>query len=122
MKILGTTDERTDCECCGRTNLKGTVAIQFDDHIAYYGSTCASKAIGWDTESTKTAIRDADAAKAKEAARVRNIALNARAKAQDAFDAATFPGISDRVEAIAKAGGYASYMKAFRESKFFKSI
>src|SRR6185369_5700834 len=30
-KFLGTTDEVTTCECCGRSNLKGTVALELED-------------------------------------------------------------------------------------------
>ncbi len=45
MKVLGISDERTTCECCGRTNLKSTVVIEnIETHqIVYWGSTCATK-------------------------------------------------------------------------------
>lgn len=52
FKILGITDERTECECCGKTNLKCTVALEFTDaegnatgDVTYYGRDCAAKAI-----------------------------------------------------------------------------
>lgn len=44
-KILGITDERTTCECCGKQGLKRTVAIDFASEIRYYGTTCAAKAL-----------------------------------------------------------------------------
>lgn len=52
MRVLGITDERTDCDCCGRRGLKCTVAIEQTDaegngtgDIVYYGRDCAAKAI-----------------------------------------------------------------------------
>lgn len=42
-KILGYTDEITTCDCCGKVDLKGTYAIDFEGDIAYYGSVCAFK-------------------------------------------------------------------------------
>lgn len=51
FKILGLTDERTTCECCGKVNLKCTVALEHVDaeghgtgNITYYGRDCASRA------------------------------------------------------------------------------
>lgn len=45
--VLGHTDERNECECCGRTHLKRTVVIRTvtatDDTIGYYGTDCAAK-------------------------------------------------------------------------------
>ena len=31
LKVLGTTDEVTACECCGRSDLKGTVVLSDPD-------------------------------------------------------------------------------------------
>lgn len=45
-KFLGTSDEVTTCECCGRKNLKSTVAISVDGGDAmYFGVTCAAHAL-----------------------------------------------------------------------------
>jgi len=50
FKVLGTTDEVTECEYCGRVDLKGTVVLALLDvdgnreGTAYYGTTCAAKA------------------------------------------------------------------------------
>lgn len=46
---LGVTDERTDCDCCGRQNLKATVAMldRESDEIVYFGRFCAARAEGW---------------------------------------------------------------------------
>lgn len=43
MRRVGTTDERTVCELCGKTGLKKTVAFKRldDGEYVYYGSDCA---------------------------------------------------------------------------------
>lgn len=44
-KVLGTTEDRTECDNCGKTNLKQTVALELENNqIVYFGTTCASKA------------------------------------------------------------------------------
>lgn len=45
-RVLGTTDENTTCDICGRTELRGTVALQSDDETVYAGSDCASRLTG----------------------------------------------------------------------------
>lgn len=62
IRILGTTDERTECECCGKTNLKCTVAIEALDadgngtgSISYFGRDCASRAIYGNNKSGNVA-------------------------------------------------------------------
>jgi hypothetical protein len=41
MKVLGFTEENTACDLCGKTELKGTYAIEDDNGTIYYlGSTC----------------------------------------------------------------------------------
>jgi hypothetical protein len=45
IKILGICDDRTDCECCGKSNLKRTVALDFDGGVRYYGTDCAAMAV-----------------------------------------------------------------------------
>lgn len=50
LKIDGITDDRTNCECCGRTNLKRTVRLLVLDTdgatigTTYYGTECAARA------------------------------------------------------------------------------
>lgn len=50
-KVKGITDERTDCDCCGKTNLKCTVALISLDadgnesgDVVYFGRQCAAMA------------------------------------------------------------------------------
>jgi hypothetical protein len=45
-KIIGFTDQITECECCGKTNLKGTYCLEIDGIELYYGSSCAFKTHG----------------------------------------------------------------------------
>ena len=52
LKVLGITDERCECECCGRKNLKCTVALDRCDaegnetgDVTYFGRDCAAKAL-----------------------------------------------------------------------------
>ena len=43
MRLLGFTEEITQCGCCGKSELKGTYAFDTSSGIQYYGSTCAKK-------------------------------------------------------------------------------
>lgn len=44
MKALYLDDSVTTCDCCGRANLKATVAMQLDcGGIVHYGRTCAAQ-------------------------------------------------------------------------------
>lgn len=52
FRVLGVTDDRTACECCGKSNLKVTVALDVMDdegngsgEVVYYGRDCASKVL-----------------------------------------------------------------------------
>lgn len=58
---LGTTDEVTTCDCCGKKDLKGTVALSINDSDpVYFGCTCAARALGRTTKEVKTESRKAD--------------------------------------------------------------
>ena len=45
-RIIGFTDSVTECECCGKTDLKGTYCLEIDGVELYYGSVCAFKSHG----------------------------------------------------------------------------
>lgn len=55
-KIIGYTDSITECECCGKTELKGTFCVEIDGIELYYGSTCAFKEHGVTDEEQKAAV------------------------------------------------------------------
>ncbi len=42
-QIIGFTDQITDCECCGKSNLKGTFCLLVDGVEKYFGSSCTFK-------------------------------------------------------------------------------
>lgn len=45
-KFLGSNDEQTTCDCCGKSDLKKTVIIELDSgEIVRYGADCAAKLI-----------------------------------------------------------------------------
>ena len=70
-KILGITNDVTQCECCGRNDLKSTVIIATEDSIiiGYFGSTCATNYVagtGAEIEKrAKRATRERNAMKAE---------------------------------------------------------
>ncbi len=46
-KLLGISDDQTVCDCCGKTNLKRTAAIELaDGSIVHYGRDCAARELG----------------------------------------------------------------------------
>lgn len=63
-KLRGTTDECTQCQLCGRDELKRTVVIEFTDtgEIVHAGSDCAAHALGWTQATVRTRARSADKA------------------------------------------------------------
>ena len=57
-KALGITDEVTACDCCGKADLKCTVAIELDDgQIVHYGRTCASRNTGKPAKQINSEVR-----------------------------------------------------------------
>lgn len=47
MELLGITDSMNTCDCCGKTDLKCTVAFrQSGGNIVYYGRICAQQWYG----------------------------------------------------------------------------
>ena len=49
LTVLGYTTDFNKCDCCGRENLKGTVAILSCDTVMHFGTTCAASADKYDT-------------------------------------------------------------------------
>ena len=58
VKIIGFTDSQTTCECCGKSELKGTYCIEINDEEFYYGSSCAKKTYRWGNKEFKTKINE----------------------------------------------------------------
>jgi hypothetical protein len=94
MKALYLDDSVTTCDCCGRTELKATVAMQLSDGgILHYGRTCAARNSGKDQRQIK-----------------KEIAANRRAQIDAAYDElretpAMQAWYSKRIEIYAKYKG-----------------
>lgn len=80
-RVLGTTDDVTTCEICGREELRGTIVLgvlDADDNVEaeiYAGSSCGARAAGRTGRNAATKLRqEADAA----ARAVRDAATDAR--------------------------------------------
>lgn len=66
-RVRGTTNDVTDCEQCGRVELRGTVMMQpldaegnDDGDVAYFGTSCAATATGWTQREVKARGKSAD--------------------------------------------------------------
>ena len=57
MILLGTTEEVTVCDCCGKSNLKKTIAFDNCGEIVYYGVVCASNETGKTKDEIKSKIK-----------------------------------------------------------------
>lgn len=61
IKLLGTSDERTTCDCCGKSNLKMTVALEVDGGVVHFGRDCAGRALLGKKSGGNSAIVEARA-------------------------------------------------------------
>ena len=57
FKIIGFTESINECDCCGKTGLKGTYCVEIYGNEFYYGSTCASKNINISSYEIKKEIK-----------------------------------------------------------------
>lgn len=74
--FLGTSDEVDACDCCGKSDLKRTVAVlDLDGETRYFGTTCAAKALKATVKEVKAGTLAADKAKA-EAKRIEDARLS----------------------------------------------
>jgi hypothetical protein len=60
IKIIGFTDKVNTCDCCGRSDLKGTYCISIDGVELYYGVSCAANATNYTTEVIKKEVKKID--------------------------------------------------------------
>lgn len=89
VTFLGITDEQTTCDLCGKSNLKRTVRLRFEDDAeeCHYGVDCAARALGRTQTFVRNAAENAQSLADREAAR-RVDFMNRYAAAYDAFGAA----------------------------------
>lgn len=84
--FLGTSDEVTTCDCCGRADLKSTVAIEDEHgHTLYFGVVCAAKALKLPAKDVKVGTKRVDDAKAAALAAEREAAHRAEMERWRAF-------------------------------------
>jgi len=122
-RIIGTTDEVTSCDCCGRTRLKYTVAL-FDtdtDQVLYMGVTCAAHALKMPSADVKAQAKQADDTKRREQERQRTERSKERAQRWHAYLVERTGGIYDWkrdldvVAMIQALGGYKAARAGFVE-------
>lgn len=105
-KVLGTTDDRTSCDCCGREDLKSTVALEDEDgEVVYFGCVCAAKAMRIPAADVRRAAKSADDAKVAAENSARIAAMDAANKRWFSFLNAMRPGLEVFTQ-IEKLGGY----------------
>lgn len=68
--IQGITDERDSCDCCGKTNLKRTVALSDTEtgEDVFFGVICAARAMKIAAVDVRRGVASAEAAKAAKVA------------------------------------------------------
>lgn len=108
LHAVGMNDEQTDCDACGRTELRGTVMLADADGVIVYrlGTTCASRALG-----IRLTRQDVVALEARRRMKVANLIRSARAElthgrlasAAEYLDDAERTGVIHAAEAAALA-------------------
>lgn len=121
IKCLGTDDSVNSCDCCGRSDLKSTVAFETESgEVLYFGFVCAAKASGKSSVSIRAEARIADDAKI-EAARVQSEKEHAvRQEKWVAYLISATGGIfngnvPDVFRMVQALGGYGKAMEGFND-------
>jgi hypothetical protein len=59
LTALGWTEEVTACDCCGKSELSGTMALECQEagEVVYYGSVCAKRNTGRKTLQSEATAR-----------------------------------------------------------------
>lgn len=107
-RFLGTSDDVTTCECCGRSNLKSTVALLMGDSTTpvYFGVSCAARALRTSSVEVRKGAREVERAHADALAYERHLAERAEdVRWQGFLDASA--GAGERIDQIARLGGFA---------------
>jgi hypothetical protein len=110
FKFLGTDDSVNTCDCCGRANLKSTVALENleTSEVVHFGVTCAARAVSWGVKKVKIAVRNADLAKAEAKAQAVRAAHQIQMARWTAFLDAQVPALKgDLFRQIQALGGHA---------------
>lgn len=114
VTVLGFVDDVTACECCGRTDLKGTVAVAFDGGSPnFFGVVCAGRVLGRSAGDIRTEARKADTERRAQEAAARLAAQEAATRTWVEFLRAHGQG-PDMASQIASLGGFAAAREAFK--------
>lgn len=67
-EFLGTTADVTDCDCCGRHELKYTIVLRHleSGDITNFGRACGARALGWAVKDLDKTVRSEKTRKAQE--------------------------------------------------------
>lgn len=108
-RYLGTTDDVTTCDCCGRTGLKNTVVIEMHDDAEplYYGVTCAARALKTTAKEVRYEAKRADTLKREKEAAERQEERNKATAAWSAWLDSQVPSLAGHIFLqIERLGGY----------------
>lgn len=96
LRAVGMNDEQTECDACGRTELRGTVMLADADGVIVYrlGTTCASRALG-----IPLTRRDVTTIEMNRRLRVANLTRSARAELTHGRIASAAAHLDDAVRA-----------------------
>lgn len=84
----GITDEITTCDCCGKTSLKDTVALENEaGDVLYFGSHCAARVLGFGRGKARVIV-----GRARRMQKIRPIAEIVRAELCYGWEAALQAG------------------------------
>ena len=113
-KVLGVTDEETVCDCCGRTELKATVALETaDGEVVHFGRVCAARAAGVSAAAVDAALRTVNQREVLDRWKTDARAAAAEdARWQRFLDEAAGPG--ERWEQLERLGGFTAARLAYR--------
>jgi len=115
VQFLGTSDEVTTCEHCGKRELKGTVALSIDDgEPVYFGATCAARALAMPVKVVRQETARADDAREAAARAERQARWSAQQARWFAYLDARAPEFRGNVfRQLEALGGYAAARRGF---------
>lgn len=95
VRVLGTDDSVNTCDCCGRADLKSTVALETEaGEVVHYGVVCAAQAMKRSAADVRKDARKADAAKREADRAAQDAARQAEHAAYCAWLSTTY-GVSE---------------------------
>lgn len=114
-RVLGTDDSVSTCDCCGRSDLKSTVALEDETgDVMHFGVVCAARATKRPTNDIRNDARTADKARRDAEQSARDVAHRMADARWQTFLDGRAPGL-ERINQIAKLGGMAAARAAYQE-------